>query len=187
MASWSWTARACSVSALCLLSWACRQQPPLPAYGVVPEFHLTAQTAQPFDSRSLQGKVWVVDFIFTNCPGPCPRMTSQMKQVQRATDIRLVSISIDPKRDTPEVLAAFAQKFHADLSRWVFLTGPRETIQHLSRNVFLLGDVDETLQHSTRFVLVDRKSRIRGFYETSGADSIPRLVADIKSLVKETN
>jgi protein SCO1 len=117
-------------------------------------------------------------------------MTSQMKQVQRATEgianVRFVSISIDPKRDTPEVLAAYAQKFHADTSRWVFLTGPRETIQKLSRNVFLLGGVDDTLQHSTRFVLVDRKSRIRGFYDTSEPDSIPKLIGDIKSVLKET-
>jgi protein SCO1/2 len=186
MASWSLTARVCSAFALCLLSWACRHEPPLPTYGVVPEFHLTAQTSQPFDSRSLDGSVWVADFIFTNCPGPCPRMTSQMKQVQRATNIRMVSISIDPKRDTPQVLAAYAQKFRADTTRWVFLTGPRETIQKLSRNVFLLGDVDDTLQHSTRFVLVDGKARIRGFYDTSDPDSIPKLIGDIKSVLKET-
>jgi protein SCO1/2 len=116
-------------------------------------------------------------------------MTSQMKQVLRATgdlpDVRFVSISIDPKRDTPEVLASYAQKFHADTNRWAFLTGPRETIQRLSRNVFMLGDVDDTLQHSTRFVLVDGKSNIRGFYDTSDPESIRTLIHDIKSLRKE--
>ena len=113
-------------------------------------------------------------------------MTSQMKQVQRATSIQMVSISIDPKRDTPQVLAAYARKFHADTNRWVFLTGSRETIQRLSRNVFMLGDLDDTLQHSTRFVLVDGKARIRGFYDTSDPNSIPKLIGDIKSVLKET-
>ena len=117
-------------------------------------------------------------------------MTSQMKQVSRETDdspkVRFVSISIDPKRDTPEVLASYARKFHADTNRWVFLTGPREQLQHLSRNVFMLGDVDDTLQHSTRFVLVDGTSKIRGFYDTSDPDSIPKLIGDIKSLLKES-
>jgi protein SCO1/2 len=193
MASWSWTGRACSLAAaiaFAAASSACRSASPLPSYGTVPEFQLTAQTSQPFNSRSLNGNIWVADFIFTNCAGPCPRMTSQMKTVQRATEnspnVRFVSISIDPKRDTPEVLAAYAGKFHADTNRWVFLTGPRDTIQHLSRNVFMLGDVDDTLQHSTRFVLVDGHSNIRGFYATSDPASIPKLIDDIKSLLKES-
>ncbi len=190
MASWSWTGRACSFAAAlaALATSACHSAPPLPTYSKVPEFQLTAQTGEPFDSRSFNGKIRVVDFIFTNCAGPCPRMTSQMKQVLKAVDnprVRFVSISIDPKRDTPEVLAAYARKFHADTARWVFLTGPRDRIQFLSRNVFMLGDVDDTLQHSTRFVLVDGKSNIRGFYDTSDPDSIPKLIGDIKSLLKE--
>src|SRR5438874_67709 len=130
MASWSWTGRASSLAAAIAVAFsalACRSAPRLPSYGNVPEFQLTAQTAKPFDSASLNGHIWVVDFIFTNCPGPCPRMTSQMKQVLRATEdnpaVRFVSISIDPKRDTPEVLASYARKFHADTERWVFLTG----------------------------------------------------------------
>ena len=193
MASWFLTARACSAAAcigISLFASACHRAAPLPVYGSVPQFELTAQTGQPFDSRSLDGRVWVVDFIFTNCAGPCPRMTAQMKQVQRATagkpDVRMVSISIDPKRDTPVVLAAFAQKFRADTTRWFFLTGPHKTIQNLSRNVFMLGDVDDTLQHSTRFVLVDRQRRIRGFYDTSDVQSIPTLLSGIQSVLKET-
>ena len=194
MASWFSTARACSAGAVlaaAVLVPACRRADPLPVFGAVPQFELTAQTGGPFDSRSLDGNVWVADFIFTTCPGPCPRMTAQMKQVQRAMsgkpDVRMVSISIDPKRDTPAVLAAYAGKFHADTSRWTFLTGPRDSIQNLSRNVFMLGDVDDTLQHSTRFVLVDRRRRIRGFYDTSEPGSIPSLVRDIQSVLKETS
>jgi protein SCO1/2 len=192
MASWSSIARASKHAAVVFAAvsvLACRRETPLPSYATVPHFQLTAQTGAPFESRSLAGKIWVADFMFTNCAGPCPRMTSQMKQVAKATadnpDVRFVSISIDPKRDTPQVLAAYAAKFRADTNRWVFLTGARESIQHLSRNVFMLGDVDDTLQHSTRFVLVDREGKIRGFYDTSDAGSIPKLVEDIRSLSKE--
>jgi protein SCO1/2 len=187
---WHWACSLAAAIGFAAASFGCRSAAPLPSYGRVPEFQLTAQNSQPFDSRVLSGKIWVADFIFTNCPGPCPRMTSQMKQVLRATEdspkVRFVSISVDPKRDTPDVLASYAQKFHADTSRWSFLTGPRDTIQHLSRNVFMLGDVDDTLQHSTRFVLVDGAANIRGFYDTSDPGSVPRLIGDIKSLLKQS-
>ena len=83
----------------------------------VPEFHLTAQDGQPFDSHVLTGKIWVADFIYTTCPGPCPRMTSQMKEVQNAIlkmpDVKLVSFTVDPERDTPAVLAAYAKSASA--------------------------------------------------------------------------
>jgi protein SCO1/2 len=168
----------------------CAAHASLPSYAVVPDFTLTDQTGAPFNSASsLHGVVWVANFIFTNCAGPCPRMSSQMHQVQtelsHSDGIRLVSFTIDPARDTPEVLAAYAQRFQARPGIWFFLTGPRETLHHLSRDVFTLGDVNGNLDHSTRFVLIDRASRVRGFYLTSEPDAITRLVADAKSLLRE--
>jgi len=171
-----------------LVSCAAKKEP-LPAYGAVPAFQLTAQDGGMFDSRSLSGKVWVADFFFTTCPGPCPRMTSQMHGVQQAVsrnpDVRLVSFTIDPWHDTPPVLAEYAKVHGASPGRWYFLTGPQPTLQMLDKDTFKLGDVDGKLAHSTRFVLVDRRSQIRGYYDTSEPDSITRLVADIESLAKE--
>jgi protein SCO1/2 len=171
-----------------LLATGCRGtvEQPLEVFGTVPEFALTAHTGQPFDSaQQLRGRVWVVDFIFTNCQGPCPRMTSQMRQVQNALtdfkDLRLISITVDPARDNPEVLAAYATRQKAD-ARWFFLTGPMETLHKLKREVFFLGNVDGQLNHSTRFVLVDQQSRIRAFYDTSDPESIPNLIAAIRRL-----
>ncbi|MGI8741491.1 MAG: SCO family protein [Bryobacteraceae bacterium] len=166
------------------------QSPALEIFGVVPAFQLTAQTGQPFDSRgTLAGMIWVADFIFTNCPGPCPRMTSQMHQVQEAVhrmpNVRLVSFTVDPARDTPPVLAAYAKAHHAAHQQWYFLTGPQATLNDLCRNVFKLGNVDGSLAHSTRFILIDQKSQIRGYYDTSEPDSIPKLVADIHALARE--
>jgi protein SCO1 len=126
--------------------------------------------------------------MFTNCPGPCPRMSSQMRQVQTAlaiADVRLVSFTIDPERDTPEALTAYAIRYGARPGIWSFLTGPVETLQRLDRDVFKLGDIDGSLQHSTRFVLMDRKSRVRGYYLTSEPDAISQLIADAKRLLRE--
>src|SRR5712671_6054710 len=142
----------------------------LPVLYDVPEFELIAQDGQPFNSRVLRGKVWVADFIYTTCPGPCPRMTSQMREVQDAVikmaDVKLVSFTVDPARDTPEVLAAYAKAHGASTEDWYFLTGPESTLQTLDKDTFKLGDLSTTMQHSTRFVLVDHQSRVRGYYDT---------------------
>jgi protein SCO1/2 len=169
----------------------CSSRPTDPVFGTVPEFQLTAQTGQPFDSKILKGNIWVADFIFTTCPGPCPRMTSQMHQVQEATskmpDVKFVSFTVDPARDTPEQLALYAKAHHATPDRWYFLTGTEASLNHLGLDVFKLNRVDEKLQHSTRFALVDKNAQIRAYYETSEPDSIPKLVADIHRLAKEQN
>jgi protein SCO1/2 len=102
-----------------------------------------------------------------------------------AERVRLVSFTVDPARDTPEVLAAYGRHFQAVPGRWFFLTGPTQILQHLSHDVFMLGDVAGNLEHSTRFVLVDGTARVRGFYLTSEEDAIPRLIADAKRLLRE--
>lgn len=161
----------------------------LQVYYDVPEFHLMSQDGQAFDSKVLQGKIWVADFIYTTCPGPCPRMTSQMKEVQSAVqkmpDVRLVSFTVDPEHDTPAVLAAYAKQRGAAFDDWYFLTGPPAELQRLDRDVFKLGNIDASLQHSTRFTLIDRQSRIRGYYDTSESQAIPKLIDDIYALARE--
>lgn len=163
----------------------CARRAPLPIYGQVPDFELTAQSGEAIQRKMLDGKIWVADFIFTHCSGPCPRMSAQMSQVQRSvTGVKLVSFTVDPARDTPQVLAAYAQRFHADPGRWLFLTGPQPTLHMLQREAFKLGNVDGSLNHSTRFVLVDRRGRIRGYYGTAD-DSWRNLLPDIKTLSAE--
>jgi protein SCO1 len=158
--------------------------PPLPIYGEVPGFELTAENGQPFNKKLLDGKVWVADLIYTTCPGPCPRMSSLMRQVQQASsampDVQLVSFTVDPEHDTPAVLAEYATRYHAQPNRWHFLTGPREALNHLARDAFKLNSVDSGLNHSTRLVLLDSHSRIRGYYGTSEDNPLTQLVRDIK-------
>jgi protein SCO1 len=169
----------------------CAPREELPIIGNVPEFQMVSQDGKVFDSRALAGHVWVADFIFTNCPGPCLRMSSQMHRVQSETasvpDIRLLSFSVDPARDTPPVLAAFASKYQPDAARWFFLTGKPETLQMLSRETFKLGDVDGTMNHSTRFALVDKRGRIRGIYATQDGDPVGKVSAAALQLQKENS
>ena len=168
-----------------MLCWSCGSvRQPLPAYGQVPAFDLTDQSGARFSSASLAGKIWVAGFIFTNCTGPCPRMSSLMKQVQTAArDVELVSITVDPERDTPGTLDAYARRYGAGTG-WHFLTGPREALHALKRDTFKLGDVDGSLNHSTRLVLIDRQGSVRGYYGTTEGDGINRLLVDIKRLAR---
>ena len=115
------------LTATSLLVGSCAHRRQLDFYGTVPDFTLISQAGQTTNLKDLEGKVWVADFIYTNCTGPCPRMSSEMRQVQEAvrnlTEVKLVSFTVDPVRDTPQVLAVYAKRFQAEPSRWLFLTG----------------------------------------------------------------
>lgn len=165
---------------------ACIKPKPLQVMGEVPAFQLTSSDGQTFDSASLAGHVWVADFVYTTCDGPCPMMSSQMRQLQNSTaaemrDVKLVSITVDPAHDTPPVLQAYAKHFKSDPARWYFLTGEKDRLNTLGL-AFKLQSIDGSLTHSTRFVLVDRHMRIRGYYTTSEDGFMPRLMHDIRQL-----
>jgi len=167
----------------------CAKITPLPVLGQIPQFQLTLQSDQPFDSRILDGHVWVANFIYTTCDGPCPMMSHQMRGIQNSTqstpEVKLVSFTVDPARDTPPVLAKYAAHFKADFSRWYFLTGEMEKLNDLGVNAFKMNNVDGSMSHSTRFVLVDGKRRIRGYYISSD-DGFPKnLLHDIRQLQRD--
>lgn len=166
---------------------------PLPSFSAVPNFDLVNQDAQPFGSRQLAGKIWIADFIFTTCPGPCPIISTRMSELQKPlaqTDVHLVSFSVDPEKDTPEVLRTYAGKLRKQPFRWDFLTGSRQAINSLSIEGFKLG-LSEGEQpesgpvHSTRFVLVDRRGTIRGYYDALAPDGVTKLLADTNHLLRE--
>jgi len=163
------------------------------SYGTVPPFQLVNQNGQPFGSAQLAGKIWIADFIYTTCPGPCPMISSRMSELQKPlekTDVHLVSFSVDPEKDTPQVLRGYADKLQADPARWDFLTGPKSAIYKLSHDGFKLAVSDGRDEHgipvhSTRMVLVDWHGAIRGYYEASDADAITKLLADTNHLLRE--
>ena len=158
----------------------------LPYLGKVPDFTLTSQTGGKVTLADLKGKVWVADTFYTTCPGPCPMMSSHMSTVARQTaslaNVRLVSLSVDPEHDTPAVLLAYAQRYHADPERWFFLTGPRLDLNHVSVDGLHLSIVDGTLDHNIKFALVDANALVRGYYNPFDRKQFAQLSSDIRSL-----
>ena len=169
------------------------RQRSISAYGTVPGFQLTNQNGQPFGSAQLSGKIWIADFIYTTCPGPCPMISSRMSELQKPlqkTDVHLVSFSVDPEKDTPEVLRGYADKLQAEPGRWDFLTGAKPAIYKLSHDGFKLAVSDGSNAqgipvHSTRMVLVDRHAQIRGYYDATEPEAITKLLADTNHLLRE--
>jgi len=152
--------------------------------GVIGDFSLTERSGRPIGRADLLGKVWVADFIFTRCNGPCPAVTGGMARLQKdlaaEKDVRLVSFSVDPEHDTTDVLSTYAGNFGADPERWLFVTGDRDTIFKLLRESFHVGvernrvsdsTPGNAVTHSTRLVLVDRRGHIRGKYYEGATDS----------------
>lgn len=159
--------------------------------GPAPSFQMTDQTGSRFDSASLRGKVWVVEFFFTRCTGVCPVMNRNMKKVYDALKdfdgFEIVSISVDPEHDTPETLAQYAEQYGADATKWHFLNGPKDEVVRLSREGFLLGtsEVPEEFVHSNRFVLVGRDGQIQGYYNGTDEADVHQLISDALRLVRE--
>jgi protein SCO1/2 len=175
------------VSFVALLLIGCGREKPLPILGDIPQFELTDQQGAKFDRSALDGHVWVADFIYTNCEGPCPRMSSHMHELQGKVDgsVKLISFSVDPRRDTPAALEAYGKRFGADDAHWIFLTGDSRTLNMLDRDAFKLGSLNAAMDHSTRFVLVDGKARIRGYYGIAEGDPAARLAHDAARLERE--
>jgi protein SCO1/2 len=169
------------------------KQRTISSYGTVPSFQFVNQNAQSFGSAQLNGKIWIADFIYTTCPGPCPMISTRMGELQKPlekTDVHLVSFSVDPEKDTPTVLRGYAEKLRAEPNRWDFLTGSKSAIYKLSHDGFKLAISDGKEEagvpvHSTRMVLVDRHGQIRGYYEATEPDAVTKLVADTNHLLRE--
>ena len=163
----------------------------LPDLGTVPPFALTERAGTPLGAADLAGHVWVADFVFTRCPDFCPALTTRMAGLQKALPagrdpIRLVSFSVDPAHDGPDVLREYAARAGAG-DAWLFLTGPRAAVAALLRDGFHVAWADDgpptsPITHSDRFVLVDRQLRIRGYYHGTDAADVARLARDAVAL-----
>ncbi len=204
------------VSLIAVTSPACRKKScdtPLPYYGArvpvfskdsaivdsvihsVPEFVLTDQNGNAFASGQLDGKVYVVDFIFTSCPSICPLMTRQMNRLRSMTDtsnVYLLSITVDPKRDTPEALRDYIAQNSLNTVNWYFLTGKAKEIYPLGWYGFKLSmAVNKSSPggfiHSEKFVLIDANGHIRGFYDGTNSVEVQELALDIACLLQEKN
>jgi protein SCO1/2 len=158
----------------------------MPVLFDAPAFALTDQDGKPFASEALRGKPWVASFIFTHCPGVCPKMTMKMATLQKTVpnpDVRLVSFTVDPARDTPEVLKTYATNFGADPARWRFLTGEKAALFDAAAGMKVTaipaGEMGSPeIVHSEKFLLVDKAGRVRGAYDSGDDASLKKLAAD---------
>jgi cytochrome oxidase Cu insertion factor (SCO1/SenC/PrrC family) len=169
----------------------------LNGYGTVPQFSLLERTGKSSTLADLRGNVWIADFIYTTCTDTCPMQSAVMAQLQERfrseAELRLVSFSVDPERDTPEVLGRYADRFKANPARWLFLTGKKEEITSLVQEGFRLSAAafveapsqESTILHSPRFVLVDRNSQIRGYYDSRDKAALERLQRDVGFLLAD--
>jgi protein SCO1 len=187
------------VITLVQINWSIASRPALPKLAEVPEFTLTDQHGRTVSRADLLGHVWVADIIFTRCPGPCATMTRNMRELQDTlpsrSQARLVTLTTDPEFDTPAVMKIYAERFGADHSRWLFLTGSKREIANLAVDGLKLTSIEkepdqreipeDLFIHSTIFVVVDKRGHLRGVFETTGPDvNAPRALHDIVSAVK---
>lgn len=162
----------------------------LPVYGQIADFGLTNQDGRAVSLADLRGRVWVADIIFTRCPGPCLKMTKQMKVLQDAlppdSPTKLVTLTTDADFDTAPVLKTYAKRFEADPQRWMFLTGTKRGIANLAIDSLKLTAIEKKPEerespqdlfvHSTIFVIADKRGQLRGVFETTGEGIDPQNV-----------
>ncbi len=167
------------------------------SFGTAPVFELTERNGRTVNSRELEGKIWLASFTFTRCLGVCPVMNARAKQLQDALlalpgaeDVVLVSFTVDPENDTPQVLAAKAKQMEADTNRWLWLHGPREKVWSIASKGFKLaveedpGNPDMPIAHSSKFVIVDRKGQIHGYYDSLEPNVVETVLAEIGKMIK---
>jgi len=172
--------------------------PDLPMLGELPAFSLLAEDGKPFGREDLLGRVWIADFVYTSCSDACPRLQAKMKKLQdrlipleQGGNIGLLSISVDPERDTPQKLKEYGETFGARAGLWRSLTGDQKEVErtvvrgfHTAMAKMPREDADPhaeafDIMHGERLVLVDRMGRIRGYYD---ADDPDRLLRDARAL-----
>ena len=163
-------------------------------YHTIPDFKLISQTGAAFTKNDLKNKFYVADFFFTSCPSICPKMSKNLALLQKAfieeKDFRIISHTVDPQRDSIGALAKYADKYKADNKVWYFLTSDKKAIYSLAREGYFIvateGDGGENdFVHSEKFVLVDKKGIIRGYYNGTDSLEVRKLMQDIVKMIVE--
>jgi len=179
--------------------WGCKtRNSDLPILGpenhAVPSFRFINQNGDTTGSELLKDKIFVADFFFTRCLGICPKMTSEMKRVQDVfagnENLKLVSFTVDPERDSAEVLAGYMEQYGADTAMWTMYTGDKKELYELARSGFYITAVEgdggeEDFIHSEKLALVDAEKRIRGYYDGTNPQSVDQLIGDIGKLLNK--
>jgi protein SCO1/2 len=163
-------------------------------YNTIPPFSFVNQDGDTVSEKMVAGKIYVTDFFFTTCPTICPVMKRQMikvfNDIKGKPDVMILSHSIDPEHDTPQVLKKYAQDLGIEGKQWQFLTGEKEKIYEIGQQNYLVtAKEDKSAEggyiHSGAFILVDKERRVRGMYDGTTEEGTQKLIADIKILQEE--
>jgi protein SCO1/2 len=188
---------AAAIPAVAIPMYFLRSPPPeLPDYGALPRFHLIDERGQPFTDDALRGNATIVSFIFTRCDVACPITSMKMANLQERVlldeGVKLLSISVDPTYDTPPRLAAYAERYHANDTKWRFVTGDKDKIYSLIEGGFMTHVGPDGTQlngapgiaHRPEFFLVDRDLHLRGWYAHDDEVRLDALVRDARYLAR---
>ncbi len=165
-------------------------------YHTISTYMLKDQLGESITPETFKGKIYLANFFFTSCPGICLKMQKNMhkiyKKIQKNPHIKLLSHSVDPEKDTVDVLLQYAKKkFNiTDNTTWHFVTGDKQTIYTLAQKYYFISVAPDELSpggiaHGGGFVLVDKQKRIRGLYDGLNTDNIAKIIKDIHILLNE--
>lgn len=167
-------------------------------YHTLPDFNFKDQDNKDFGKKDLKDKLYIAEFFFTKCGNPtlCPKMSTELMRVQEhfaeIPSVQIVSFTVDPQNDTPEVLKEYAKKYKANTKQWHFLTGNKKDLYQLAYTGFKINAGEETengvtpeFMHATKFILVDKQHRIRGYYDGTERESVDKLILETQVLLKE--
>jgi protein SCO1/2 len=165
-------------------------------YHSIPDFSFIDQDNDTVTQQTVENKIYVVDFFFTSCPTICPKMKKQMLKVYQEIkgdhEVMILSHSIDPVHDTPEVLKKFAEELGITGKQWRFLTGPKDKIYEIGQGSYLVSAKEDQNEvggyiHSGAFILIDQQKRIRGMYDGTTEEGTVQLISDLKKLKNENS
>jgi protein SCO1/2 len=190
-----------------LLAFSCSQEKKLPflgpkqvnakgdtVYHQIPSFHFLNQDSVFVSEKDVEGKVYVADFFFTTCPTICPKMKTQMLRIYERykdrDDVRIISHSIDPDFDTPNVLKDYATRLQVKAPKWNLLTGDKAAIYQLGQKSYMVSAQEDPNEaggfvHSGAFILVDKNRHVRGIYDGTVEAEVNHLLEDMEILLKE--
>ena len=194
-----------ALTILLIVSCSAPLRPPLPILGerevigtdtiyhTIPEFSFMDQTENIVTNQSLSDYIYLTDFFFMSCPSICPKVMQQMLRIHDEfkdnNKVKLVSFTLDPKRDTPEKLKQYAENLGVSHNKWLFLHGDKDKVYDINDEYFVAAYEDEEapggINHSGKIILVDTKGHVRSFGEGTDPEDVDKLIDDIKFLLQE--
>jgi protein SCO1 len=168
----------------------------LPILNNIHPFEFTRHDGKPVSEKDISGKVYIAEYFFTTCNGICPKMNRNMKRIydrlKNEKDFLILSHTVDPQTDSVKRLKGYADSIGADIQKWWFLTGTKESLYKSARESYLLDDpqnnslnIDEQFLHTQFFALVDRNGQLRGIYDGLKEDEIQKLLKDSHKILDE--